>query len=136
MRRQLSGERRHVAPDAAGAGARLMTIPMLDLVAQYQAIKDEVVPAMMKVVETQQFIMGPSIPQLGTEVARPSHAKHGIGCPRRHAAPPAPPARARALPPLRPHTGPRPPGPPPAPPPPRTGRKPQRGPGASPRRRS
>jgi len=57
-----------------------MNVPMLDLVAQYQAIKDEVVPAMMKVIESQQFIMGPSIPQLETEVAKLSHAKHGIGC--------------------------------------------------------
>jgi dTDP-4-amino-4,6-dideoxygalactose transaminase len=53
---------------------------MLDLVAQYQAIKDDVLPAMMKVVETQQFIMGPSIPQLEIEVAKLSHAKYGIGC--------------------------------------------------------
>jgi dTDP-4-amino-4,6-dideoxygalactose transaminase len=57
-----------------------MTVPMLDLVAQYQSIKDEVLPAMMQVVETQQFIMGPSIPALEAEVAKLSHAKHGIGC--------------------------------------------------------
>jgi dTDP-4-amino-4,6-dideoxygalactose transaminase len=57
-----------------------MNVPMLDLVAQYNAIKDDVVPAMMKVVETQQFIMGPAVPQLETEIARLSHAKHGIGC--------------------------------------------------------
>ena len=57
-----------------------MTVPMLDLVAQYATIKDEVVPAMMKVVETQQFIMGPSVPQLEAEIAKLSHAKHGIGC--------------------------------------------------------
>jgi dTDP-4-amino-4,6-dideoxygalactose transaminase len=57
-----------------------MNVPMLDLVAQYSAIKDAVVPAMMKVVETQQFIMGPAVPQLEIEVARLSHAKHGIGC--------------------------------------------------------
>jgi len=57
-----------------------MNVPMLDLVAQYQAIKDDVVPAMMKVVESQQFIMGPSIPALESEVAKLSHARHGIGC--------------------------------------------------------
>jgi dTDP-4-amino-4,6-dideoxygalactose transaminase len=53
---------------------------MLDLVAQYATIKDDVLQAMMRVVETQQFIMGPSVPQLETEIARLSHAKHGIGC--------------------------------------------------------
>ncbi len=57
-----------------------MNVPMLDLVAQYNAIKDAVVPAMMKIVETQQFIMGPAVPQLEIEIARLSHAKHGIGC--------------------------------------------------------
>src|SRR5688572_32615118 len=57
-----------------------MNVPMLDLVAQFATIKDEVVPAMMKIVETQQFIMGPSVPQLEAEIARLSHARHGIGC--------------------------------------------------------
>src|SRR4051812_13432400 len=57
-----------------------MSVPMLDLVAQYATIKNDVLPAMMRIVETQQFIMGPSIPQLEVEIARLSHAKHGIGC--------------------------------------------------------
>jgi dTDP-4-amino-4,6-dideoxygalactose transaminase len=57
-----------------------MNVPMLDLVAQYASIKDDVLGAMMKVVETQQFIMGPSVPQLEAEIAKLSHAKHGIGC--------------------------------------------------------
>lgn len=57
-----------------------MNVPMLDLVAQYATIKDEVLPAMMRVIETQQFIMGPAVPQLEAEVARLSHAKHGVGC--------------------------------------------------------
>ena len=57
-----------------------MNVPMLDLVAQYSTIKDDVLAAMMKVVETQQFIMGPAVPELETAVARLSHAKHGIGC--------------------------------------------------------
>jgi len=57
-----------------------VNVPMLDLVAQYATIRDDVVSAMMKVVETQQFIMGPAVAQLETEIARLSHAKHGIGC--------------------------------------------------------
>jgi dTDP-4-amino-4,6-dideoxygalactose transaminase len=57
-----------------------MNVPLLDLVAQYRTIKNDVLPAMLQVVETQQFIMGPAIPQLETEIARLSHAKHGIGC--------------------------------------------------------
>jgi dTDP-4-amino-4,6-dideoxygalactose transaminase len=57
-----------------------MNVPLLDLVAQFGAIKDEVVPALLRVVESQQFIMGPAIPQLETEIAKLSHATHGIGC--------------------------------------------------------
>src|SRR6266536_3422332 len=64
----------------SGAGGCVVTVPMLDLVAQFATIKDEVLPAMMQVIETQQFIMGSSVPQLEAEIARLSHARHGIGC--------------------------------------------------------
>jgi dTDP-4-amino-4,6-dideoxygalactose transaminase len=57
-----------------------MNVPLLDLVAQYGAIKDDVLPALMRVVETQQFIMGPAVAQLEAEVARLSRATHGVGC--------------------------------------------------------
>ena len=57
-----------------------MNVPMLDLVAQHNAIKGDVLPAMMQVIEKQQFIMGAWVPQLETEVAKLSHARHGIGC--------------------------------------------------------
>ena len=56
------------------------SVPLLDLVAQYASIKDDVLPAMMRVIEAQQFIMGPAVPQLEAEIARLSHAKHGVGC--------------------------------------------------------
>jgi len=57
-----------------------VNVPLLDLVAQYQAIKDEVLPALQAVIESQQFIMGSAIPQLEARVAELSHARHGIGC--------------------------------------------------------
>ncbi len=57
-----------------------MNVPLLDLVAQYRAIKDEVLPALQAVIESQQFIMGPAIAQLESRVAEVSHARHGIGC--------------------------------------------------------
>ena len=56
------------------------SVPLLDLVAQYASIRDDVLPAMMRVIEAQQFIMGPAVPQLEAEIARLSHAKHGVGC--------------------------------------------------------
>ena len=57
-----------------------MNVPLLDLVAQYRAIKDEVLPALQAVIESQQFVMGPPVPQLEGAVARLAHAKHGIAC--------------------------------------------------------
>lgn len=57
-----------------------MNVPLLDLVAQYQSIKDAVVPAMMAVIERQGFIMGPEVGQLENEVAALCQAKHAIAC--------------------------------------------------------
>jgi len=57
-----------------------VNVPLLDLVGQYRAIKDEVIPALQAVIESQQFIMGPGIGQLEAKIAELSHAKHGIGC--------------------------------------------------------
>ncbi len=57
-----------------------MNVPLLDLVAQYRNIKDEVLPAIMAVVERQGFIMGPEVAQLETAVARLSQTKHAVGC--------------------------------------------------------
>jgi dTDP-4-amino-4,6-dideoxygalactose transaminase len=57
-----------------------VSVPLLDLVAQYREIKGDVLAAMMEVIERQTFIMGPEVSRLETEIARLSHAKHGIGC--------------------------------------------------------
>lgn len=57
-----------------------MKVPLLDLTAQYQATRDAVLPALMSVIERQQFIMGPEVGQLETGVARLCHTAHAIGC--------------------------------------------------------
>lgn len=57
-----------------------MHVPLLDLVGQYHGIKDEVLRAMMTVVERQGFIMGPEVAQLETEVAGLCRTRHAIGC--------------------------------------------------------
>src|SRR3989454_420868 len=57
-----------------------MNVPLLDLVAQYRGIKDELLPALQAVIESQQFIMGPGVARLEAEIARLSRARHGIGC--------------------------------------------------------
>jgi dTDP-4-amino-4,6-dideoxygalactose transaminase len=57
-----------------------VNVPLLDLVAQYNGIKDDVLRAMMAVVERQGFIMGPEVAELEGRVAQLSNARHAIGC--------------------------------------------------------
>jgi dTDP-4-amino-4,6-dideoxygalactose transaminase len=55
-------------------------VPLLDLVAQYRAIQDQVLPALQSVIERQGFIMGPEVGQLEGEVAKLCHTRHGVAC--------------------------------------------------------
>lgn len=53
---------------------------MLDLRAQHVRIREQVVSAMMDVVDAQQFILGEPVSHLETDVAALSRSKHAIGC--------------------------------------------------------
>src|SRR5215510_8358320 len=57
-----------------------MPVPLLDLKAQHATIRDDVVAAMMEVVESQAFILGPLVEKLEREVAELSHTKYAVGC--------------------------------------------------------
>jgi dTDP-4-amino-4,6-dideoxygalactose transaminase len=57
-----------------------VNVPLLDLVAQYRDIKDEVLEAVMAVIERQAFIMGAEVSQLEAAVAALSKTRHAIGC--------------------------------------------------------
>lgn len=57
-----------------------MSVPMLDLKAQYRTVKDDVLARMMDVIERQQFIMGPEIAELEGKIAEISHTSHAIAC--------------------------------------------------------
>ena len=57
-----------------------MAVPLLDLRAQHERIREEVVSAMMSVVEQQTFILGDPVAELESAVARLSNARHAIGC--------------------------------------------------------
>lgn len=57
-----------------------MKVPLLDLVAQYEATKERVLPALLSVVERQQFIMGPEVAALEAEVAKACGTSHAVGC--------------------------------------------------------
>ena len=56
-----------------------MKVPLLDLKAQYATIRDEIREAVNRVLEGQQFIMGPEVSALEKAVAEYVGARHGIG---------------------------------------------------------
>jgi len=57
-----------------------INVPLLDLKAQYDSLRDEVEPVIRRVVEDQWFIMGPEVAELEKEVAEYLGVKHAIGC--------------------------------------------------------
>src|SRR5215216_6111541 len=57
-----------------------MPVPLLDLRAQHATIKNDVVQAMMQVVEDQAFILGEPVQRLERQVAELSSARYAIGC--------------------------------------------------------
>ena len=57
-----------------------MRVPLLDLRAQYAPLKDEIEEAVRRVMDSQQFIMGPDVAALENEIARYTGARHAIAC--------------------------------------------------------
>jgi dTDP-4-amino-4,6-dideoxygalactose transaminase len=57
-----------------------MPVPLLDLRAQHATIRDEVVRAMMDVVDAQAFILGEPVAKLECAVAGVSKTKYAVGC--------------------------------------------------------
>ena len=57
-----------------------MPVPLLDLRAQHATIRDEMLPALEALVDSQLFILGAPVEQLEREVAELSHTKYAIGC--------------------------------------------------------
>ena len=54
-------------------------VPLLDLKAQYAAIREEVREAIDRVADSQHFILGPEVEALEKEIADYSECKYGIG---------------------------------------------------------
>jgi dTDP-4-amino-4,6-dideoxygalactose transaminase len=57
----------------------VVQVPLLDLKAQYNQIRDKVEPAIREVIESQYFILGPKVRELEEQIALYSQAKFGIG---------------------------------------------------------
>jgi dTDP-4-amino-4,6-dideoxygalactose transaminase len=58
---------------------QIISVPLLDLKAQYATIRDEVQAALDRVIGTQYFILGPEVEALENEVAAYSQCQFGIG---------------------------------------------------------
>jgi dTDP-4-amino-4,6-dideoxygalactose transaminase len=56
-----------------------MAVPILDLKAQYAAIKEEIRAAVNKVLDEQHFILGPEVKALENEVAEYCGTKYAVG---------------------------------------------------------
>lgn len=56
-----------------------MNVPLLDLKAQYQSIKEEIDEAVQKVFESQYFIMGPSVTSCEAAIAAYSNVSAAVG---------------------------------------------------------
>lgn len=56
-----------------------MNVPLLDLQLQYSSIREEVLAAITRVCDAQQFIMGPEVERLEAELAAAIGVPHAIG---------------------------------------------------------
>ena len=56
-----------------------MNIPLLDLKAQYETIKEQVIAATMEVYESQRFILGPKAEELESKIAAYTQARYAVG---------------------------------------------------------
>jgi dTDP-4-amino-4,6-dideoxygalactose transaminase len=58
----------------------MKNVPLLDLQAQYETIRDEVRAAVDRVFDAQHFVLGGEVQALEEEIARYSQTKFAIGC--------------------------------------------------------
>lgn len=57
-----------------------MNVPLLDLVGQYHSIKDDVVQAILRLAERQQWILGEEVGELEAALAKLTESRVAIGC--------------------------------------------------------
>ena len=57
-----------------------MTVAYLDLTRQWQAIRDEVMPPLEALVDSQKFILGPPVVELENDLAAHIGVEHVVGC--------------------------------------------------------
>ena len=63
-----------------GVTLKAVAVPVLDLRAQYQTIRDEIEQVVRGIFESQMFVMGPEVAELEVELASLCGVARGIGC--------------------------------------------------------
>ena len=56
-----------------------MKVPLLDLKLQYQALKEDILPVIAELCDSQYFILGPTVASLEQEIAAYCGAPHAVG---------------------------------------------------------
>lgn len=62
------------------SASKAVRVPLLDLRAQYDAIRAEVEEAVRRVFDSQQFILGPDVASLEQEISAYCGTRHAVGC--------------------------------------------------------
>lgn len=57
-----------------------MNVPLLDLQAQYASLRDDLRPAIERVLESQRFVLGDEVRRLESSVAEYCQARYAVGC--------------------------------------------------------
>jgi dTDP-4-amino-4,6-dideoxygalactose transaminase len=57
-----------------------MKVPLLDLQGQHHALRSQLLAAVERVIDTQQFVLGPEVAALEKEIAEYSGTKFAVGC--------------------------------------------------------
>jgi dTDP-4-amino-4,6-dideoxygalactose transaminase len=65
---------------AAHTEAVRQTLPFLDLKAQFAGIRGEILEAVTRILESQQFILGPEVEAFEEEVSELTGCRYAIGC--------------------------------------------------------
>jgi dTDP-4-amino-4,6-dideoxygalactose transaminase len=68
------------SPRLSDRGAPKLLFPVLDLKAEYAIMKEDIRAAVDRVLESQQFIMGPEVKQLEAEIAAFVGSRFAIAC--------------------------------------------------------
>ena len=62
------------------AAPRSVSVPALNLKAQYETIRDEIEPVIKRVIESQMFVLGPEVEELEKELALYCGTARAVGC--------------------------------------------------------